>query len=61
MADTFAGLGHSLDILLGYLGVHGVHRLDAVVCTLGGTIALGFCAAVHSAIRIAFASGSAKR
>jgi hypothetical protein len=39
MSDCFAGLGHSLDILLGYLGIHG---LDAGVYILGVTISLGY-------------------
>ena len=39
MSDRFAGLGHWLDILLGYLGVQG---LDAGVYILGVTISLGY-------------------
>jgi hypothetical protein len=58
MADYCSGLGHSLDILLGHLGVHG---LDAAVCILGATITLGFCAIVRSAIRIAFLSCPTRR
>jgi hypothetical protein len=38
MSDCFAGLGHSLDILLGYLGVQ---RLDTDFYILGVTISLG--------------------
>lgn len=61
MADYCSGLGHSLDILLGSLGVHGVHGLDAAVCILGAAITLGFCAIVRSAIRIAFLSCPTRR
>ena len=58
MSDRFAGLGHWLDILLGYLGIHG---LDAGVYILGVTISFGFGAGVRSAIRIAFPGCSARR
>ena len=61
MADILADLGHSIESLLGYAGVHGVYRLDAAVYILGVTICLGFCAAVRSAIRVAFLSCSARR
>ncbi|HEY1217726.1 MAG: hypothetical protein ABSE42_13110 [Bryobacteraceae bacterium] len=61
MADFLAGLGRSLDVLLAYLGIHRVNALDAAFYVLGATIFLVFCAAVHSAIRIAFLRCSARK
>jgi len=61
MADWLDGLGQSLKILLGYLGVRGVSGLEAALYILGATISLGFCAAVRSAIRIAFLGCYARR
>jgi hypothetical protein len=61
MADFVTSLGHALDTLLSYLGVHGVNGPEAAFYILGATIALGFCAAVRSAIRIAFLSCSTRR
>lgn len=54
MADFLAGLRPSLDSLLGHLGVHGAGALDACFCIVGAAAVLGFCAAAHSATRIAF-------
>jgi len=54
MAKILAALGPSLDNLMGQLGIHGVTRVEAVVCILGATILLGFCVNVHSATRVAF-------
>lgn len=61
MADYFAGLGRSLDSLLGSLGVHNVNGLDAGITILGAAIFLGFCAAVPSAVRITLLRRSASR
>ncbi|MGA8577322.1 MAG: hypothetical protein WB579_01470 [Bryobacteraceae bacterium] len=61
MADFVASLGHALDTLMSYLGVRGVNGLEAVYYILGATISLGLCAAVRSAIRIAFLSCSTRR
>jgi hypothetical protein len=54
MADSFAGLGHSLDTLSDHLGIHGVHGLDVGLYILFGTVFLWLCAAVSTAIRAAF-------
>ncbi len=61
MADYFAGLGHSLDVLLAHPAIYGFHGLQAGVYVLGAIIAVGFCAAVPSAFRIAFLRCSAGR
>jgi hypothetical protein len=54
MANILDSLGHSLDILLGYLGIHRVDGLEAASYILGVSVFLGFCVAARSAIRIAF-------
>lgn len=61
MVDYLDELGRLLGILLGYLGVHEVHGLEAAFCVIGVTLCLGLCAAVRSAVRIAFLNGSARR
>jgi len=61
MADYLVLLGHLLDGVLGQLGIHGVSGLDASIGILGSAVFLGFCAAVHSATRIAFLRCSVRR
>jgi len=61
MADLLAGLGPSLDGLLGHLRIHGINGLGVSVCILGTTAFLGFCAAVHSVTRIAFLRCSVRK
>jgi hypothetical protein len=61
MADFFAGLGHSLGVFLGYLGIHGVNGLEAGLYVLGVTVFLVLCAAIHSALRMAFLRCSARK
>jgi hypothetical protein len=61
MADFFAGLGHWLGILLGYLGIHGVNGLEAGLYILGVTVVLVLCAAVNSAVRMAFLRCSVRK
>jgi len=46
---------------LGYLRIHGVSGLDAVFYILGVTTFLVLCAAVHSAIRMAFLRCSVRK
>ncbi len=54
MTDYFGELGHWLDSLLGHFGIQSINGLDPSLCVLGAAIFLGFCAAVPSAIRMAF-------
>ncbi|HEY9142103.1 MAG TPA: hypothetical protein VIN93_14495 [Bryobacteraceae bacterium] len=61
MADYVAVANHVVDILLGYLGIHGVHGLEAGLYIVGATVSVGFCAAVPSAFRIAFLRCSARK
>ncbi|MGO9009962.1 MAG: hypothetical protein ACLQPN_07655 [Bryobacteraceae bacterium] len=61
MAEYVAVANHALDILLGHLGIHGVHGLEAGLYIVGATISIGFCAAVPSAFRIAFLRCSARK
>jgi hypothetical protein len=61
MANFVAGLGPLLGGLLGHLGIHGIDGLSVSVCVLGAASFLGFCAAVHSATRIAFLRCSVRR
>lgn len=61
MADCLTALGQAIDSLLGQVGIHNVSGLDASVYVLGATIFLGFCAAVPSAIRMAFLRSSGGR
>ena len=52
MDDFALAVGDLLDRLLGHFGVHGVNRLDAAVYVVVGTVILGLCAAVPSAVRV---------
>ena len=61
MADILARLEHSLDMLLGQIGLRAPHELEAVLYLFGAALALGLGAAVRSAVRIAFLSGPARR
>ena len=61
MADFFAGLGHSLGILLRNLGIHDIDPLAAGLYILGATAVLALCSAVHSAVRVAFLRCSVQR
>jgi len=61
MGDYLDELGRLFGILLGYLGIHAVQGLEAAFFVIGVTLCLGFCAAVRSAVRIAFLNGSARR
>jgi hypothetical protein len=61
MADWLAQLGHSLDILLGYLGITRVHRFEAALCIFGGSIFLWICFAVPAVIRMAQLGGTPRK
>jgi hypothetical protein len=61
MAEFLAGLGPSLDSLLGHLGIHGVGGLDACCYIVGAAAVLGLCAAVRSATRVAFLRCSVRK
>ena len=53
MSNILASLAPALDSAMSQLGIHGISGLDASVYIVGATVFLGFCAAVHSATRIA--------
>lgn len=61
MAECFARMGHSLDTLLGYLGVTGVHRLDAALWIFGASILLWVCFAIPAVLRTAQLGGAPRR
>jgi len=61
MADCLANLGHSLETLLGYVGVSGAHRFEAALYIFGGTVFLWVCFAVPAAIRTAQQCGSPRK
>ena len=61
MADYVAVANHVVDILLGYLGIHGVNGLEAGLYILGVTVVLVLCAAVNSAVRMAFLRCSVRK
>jgi hypothetical protein len=61
MVDYFAGLGHSLLILLDRLGIHNVNGLEASLYIGGVTVVLVLCAAVHSAVRMALLRCSVRK
>lgn len=61
MADLLAVVGPSLDSLLRHLGIHGTGGLDACFYIVAAATILGFCAAVHSATRIALLRCSSVR
>lgn len=61
MADFLTGLGHELDILLDHLGIRGVSGLEAGLYVLGATVVFVLCAAVHSAVRMAFLRCSVRK
>jgi hypothetical protein len=61
MAEVVAGLGHSLSVVLGDLGIHNVSGLQAGIYVLGATVFFILCGAVQSAIRISFMRCSARK
>jgi len=61
MADLVAGLGHWLDIFLGFLRAHGVSGLDSVFYIFGVTIFVVLGGAVHSVVRMAFLRCSVRK
>jgi hypothetical protein len=61
MAEFMAGLGPSLDSLLGHLRIHGVGGLDLCFYVVGAAVVIGFCAAVRSATRVAFLRCSVRK
>jgi hypothetical protein len=61
MSDCLANLGHSLDTLLGRLGVPGVHGFEAALCIFGAFILLWVCYAVPAAIRTVQLGGTPRK
>jgi len=61
MADLFAGLGRSLDVVLGRLGLSGAGRFDAALYLLAGAILLWLLLAVPPVIRTAQLRGSRRK
>jgi len=61
VANVLASLAPALDSVMSQLGIHGISGLNASIYVVGATVLIGFCAAVHSATRIANLRCSARR